>query len=55
MNKLLVVEDDPAISRSLSEFLRAEGFSVRTAAGQREAEALLGGPGPSICCWWMSP
>ena len=42
MNKLLVVEDDPAISRSLSEFLRAEGFSVRTAAGQREAEALLG-------------
>ena len=42
MNKLLLVEDDPAISRSLSEFLRSEGFSVQTASGQREAEALLG-------------
>lgn len=42
MNRLLLVEDDPAIVRSLSEFLRAEGFAVQTAAGQREAEALLG-------------
>ena len=40
--KLLLVEDDPAILRSLSEFLRTEGFAVQTAAGQREAEALLG-------------
>ncbi|MBR7010233.1 MAG: response regulator transcription factor [Oscillospiraceae bacterium] len=42
MNRLLLVEDDAAIVRSLSEFLRGEGFFVRTAAGQREAEALLG-------------
>ena len=42
MNKLLLVEDDPAIARSMTEFLRAEGFTVRHAAGQREAEGLLG-------------
>lgn len=42
MNRLLIVEDDAAIARSLSEFLRGEGFAVQTAAGQREAEALLG-------------
>ena len=42
MQKILLVEDDPAISRSLMEFLRTEGFFVQTAAGQREAEALLG-------------
>lgn len=42
MNRLLIVEDDAAIARSLSEFLRGEGFAAQTAAGQREAEALLG-------------
>ena len=42
MNKLLIVEDDAAIARSLAEFLRGEGFAVQTAPGQREAEALLG-------------
>ncbi len=42
MNRLLIVEDDAAIARSLSEFLRGEGFAVQTAAGQREAETLLG-------------
>ena len=42
MNRLLLVEDDPAIGRSLAEYLRGEGFSVQTAAGQREAEGLLG-------------
>ena len=41
MNKLLLVEDDPAISRSLAEFLRGEGFGVETVSGQREAEARL--------------
>ena len=40
--RLLLVEDDPAIAKSMSAFLREEGFSVRTAAGQGEAEALLG-------------
>ena len=42
MSRLLLVEDDPAIGRSLAEYLRGEGFSVKTAAGQREAEGLLG-------------
>ena len=41
MHRLLLVEDDPAISRSLAEFLRGEGFGVETVSGQREAEALL--------------
>ena len=41
MYRLLLVEDDPAISRSLAEFLRGEGFGVETVSGQREAEALL--------------
>ncbi len=41
MFRLLLVEDDPAISRSLAEFLRGEGFRVETVSGQREAEALL--------------
>ena len=42
MQRILLVEDDPTIGRSLSEFLRGEGFAVMTAAGQREAEGLLG-------------
>lgn len=41
MNRILLVEDDPAISRSLAEFLRGEGFGVETVSGQREAEARL--------------
>ena len=42
MQRILLVEDDAAIARSLREFLESEGFSVRHAAGQREADALLG-------------
>ena len=42
MQRILLVEDDPAIARSMTEFLQSEGFSVRSAAGQREAEGLLG-------------
>ena len=41
MYRLLLVEDDPAIGRSLAEFLQGEGFVVETVSGQREAEALL--------------
>ena len=41
MNKLLLVEDDAAIARNLSDYLQGEGFSVQTAFGQREAEDLL--------------
>lgn len=41
MNKLLLVEDDSAIARSMTEFLKGEGFELQTVAGQQEAEALL--------------
>lgn len=42
MQRILLVEDDPAIARSMVEFLRSEGFALQTASGQREAETLLG-------------
>ena len=35
--KLLLVEDDPGIVRSLTEFLRKEGFCVSSAPGQQKA------------------
>lgn len=41
MPRILLVEDDPAIARSMVEFLHSEGFSLQTVSGQREAEALL--------------
>lgn len=41
MEKLLLVEDDPAIIRTLISFLRSEGFEVGQAAGQDGAVALL--------------
>ncbi len=37
MNRILLVEDDQSIVRSLSEFLNGEGFSVRQTDTQREA------------------
>ena len=45
MPRILLVEDDPAIARSMVEFLRSEGFSLQTASGQRAAEAILGSGG----------
>ncbi|MBQ1372220.1 MAG: response regulator transcription factor [Oscillospiraceae bacterium] len=41
MYQLLLVEDDSAIARNMTEFLRGEGFELQTVAGQQEAEALL--------------
>lgn len=41
MTKILLVEDDKDIVDNLSEFLTAEGFSVRHAAGQKGALAVL--------------
>ncbi len=41
MTKILLVEDDKDIVNNLSEFLTAEGFSVRYASGQQGALALL--------------
>lgn len=37
MNHILLVEDDPTIVSTLSEFLKTEGFSVTTANGQKAA------------------
>lgn len=39
MTKILLVEDDKSIISNLSELLMSEGFSVRTAGGQRDAIA----------------
>ena len=41
MTELLLVEDDPVIVTTLSDFLRSEGFSVSVAGGQRQAMAQL--------------
>lgn len=41
MNKVLLVEDDAAIVKSLTEFLSSEGFSVASAPGQSGAEQLI--------------
>lgn len=38
---ILIVDDDPIVSESLAEFLRAEGHSPATAASGEEALALL--------------
>ena len=37
MAKILLVEDDASIVRTLTEFLRGEGFQVDSASGQRQA------------------
>lgn len=39
--KILLVEDDPAIVRSLEELLRSEGYSTKQTGRQDEAVALL--------------
>ena len=41
MTKILLVEDDKTIVTTLSEFLAREGFSVKSANGQRAALAAL--------------
>ena len=43
MERILLVEDDGTIVATLSQFLRAEGFSVQTAPGQTQALAALDG------------
>jgi len=42
MIRILLVEDDQSIVRSLTEFLSGEGFSVRHTSGQAEAVRLAG-------------
>lgn len=41
MNKLLLVEDDKAIVVNLTEFLKKEGFDVKSVSGQSGAMSLL--------------
>ena len=41
MTDLLLVEDDPAIVSSLSDFLTQEGFTVTAASGQAAASRIL--------------
>lgn len=41
MAHILLVEDDPGIVCNLTEYLKREGFLVTSAAGQRDAIALL--------------
>ncbi len=37
MERLLIVEDDPALIRTLGAFLQEEGFAVQTVTGQHQA------------------
>ena len=41
MNRILLVEDDPGIVKSLTEFLNADGFQVASASGQTAAIQLF--------------
>ncbi len=41
MEKLLIVEDDPTLIRTISAFLMEEGFSVRLVTGQNEASKAM--------------
>jgi len=40
-NRILIVDDEPGVLRSLARLLQDEPFELRTAPGAREAEALL--------------
>ena len=48
MQKILLVEDDIAITRSLGEFLRNEGFDVVCAASERSAQQALMAEKPQL-------
>ena len=41
MQRILLVEDDSSIVRSLTAFLAEEGFSAASAPGERRARELL--------------
>ncbi len=41
MNRILLVEDDAAIVRTLTDFLSEEGFAVSSVSGKMQAERIL--------------
>lgn len=48
MDRILLVEDDPAIIRTLSDYLTNEQFTVNSATGQTDAIALLEKTAPNL-------
>lgn len=48
MNKLLLVEDDPDLIRTLTTFLHQEGFRLLSATGQQEAAVLMKNEKPHL-------
>ena len=48
MTKILLVEDDMAITRSLGDYLRGEGFDVVCAASERTAQQTLMSEKPDL-------
>ncbi len=48
---VLVVDDEPRIVEFLVENLRADDFTVLTAASGEEALESLASRGPTSCCW----
>ena len=48
MEKLLLVEDDSALVRRLTEYLSAEGFRCFSAGGQTQAAALIDAEKPDL-------
>ena len=48
MQRILLVEDDRAITRSLEEYLSLEGFSIVCAEGERAATTILASERPDL-------
>ena len=48
MTQILLVEDDPTIVSTLTEFLQSEGFAVTAASGQQAALAAVGQHVPDL-------
>ena len=48
MDKLLLVEDDPDLIKTLQAFLQLEGFAVLSAVGQQEAGAIMQAQKPRL-------
>jgi DNA-binding NtrC family response regulator len=46
--RLLVIEDDPAVRRSVAETLAEEGLAVETASSAEEALGMFGHPPPDV-------